>query len=247
LTGLLDQLRRQAGWSAPLRGLVLGVVGGLLLVFVAIYVASGQVLAGASGVIGAMIIFWAYVKRRIHRRTALFETQFVAALELAARSLRAGHPLVGAFRLISEEINPPVGAVFIEVCQQQEMGVSLDSALRQVAAKSNSSDMRFFATSVAIQLRSGGNLADMMERLSCVIRDRMRLSRRVRVLTAQTQFSKHVLAALPLLLFALLSLLNPRYVEPLYATRTGQLLLAVAAGGVLTGMYVMSRMAVLRY
>ena len=125
--------------------------------------------------------------------------------------------------------------------------MSLEAALRQAAAKSTSPDLKLFATSVAIQLRSGGNLASMMEGLSAVIRDRMRLSQRVRVLTAQTQFSKRILAALPLVLFVLLNLINPQYVEPLYATTGGQLLLALAAAGVLLGVYVMNRMAVLRF
>lgn len=90
--------------------------------------------------------------------------------------------------------------------------MDLEVALRQAAIDSGSSEMKMFSTSVAIQLRTGGNLADLMDRLSQVIRERMRLARRV--LTAQTQFSKQVLAFVT---FALLSLLNPKYMGPLYA------------------------------
>lgn len=99
--------------------------------------------------------------------------------------------------------------------------MDLEVALRQAAIDSGSSEMKMFSTSVAIQLRTGGNLADLMDRLSQVIRERMRLARRV--LTAQTQFSKQVLAFVT---FALLSLLNPKYMGPLYTTTLGQMMLA---------------------
>jgi tight adherence protein B len=107
--------------------------------------------------------------------------------------------------------------------------------------------MKFFATSVVIQLRSGGNLADMMDRLAFVIRDRMRLARRVRVLTAQTQFSKRILQALPFAIFVILCLINPEYMQPLYTTSTGKTILGAAGAGLLAGTYTMNRLAVLRY
>jgi tight adherence protein B len=100
---------------------------------------------------------------------------------------------------------------------------------------------------VIIQVRSGGNLADMMHRLADVIRDRMRLKRRVRVLTAQTQLSKRVLLVLPFLLFGVLNLLNPTYMMPLYTTSMGRTLLVVAGTGLMLGVWVMNRLSVLKY
>ena len=145
------------------------------------------------------------------------------------------------------EIAAPVGALFGEICQQQALGVSIEHAIRDAAERSTSEDMRLLATSVAIQSRSGGNLVDMIERLAFVIRDRKRLNRRVRVLTAQTQLGKRILAGLPFVLFALLTVLNPDYMTPLYSTAMGRMLLAGAAVSVLIGIYVMNRMAVLRF
>ena len=243
----LESIRVEAGWTVPPRTVFVGLAGVATLVFVGAFVISGRALAGLAGAVAVVMIFWAYVKRRISRRDRLFELQFVSALDLATRSLRAGHPLTGACRLISEETAAPVGPLFAEICQNQEMGLSFEAALRQSASNTNSSDMKLFATSVAIQLHSGGNVADMMERLSYVIRDRMRLSRRVRVLTAQTQFSKRILAALPLLMFAVLNLLNPKYMEPLYTTMMGQFLLLIAGAGIVLGIWMMNRMAVLRF
>ena len=241
-----NRLRDEAGWTIPVHTAALGLVGVTLLAFVLVYMPTRQLLAGLCGSVAVVVIFWAYLKRRISRRESVFEMQFVDALELAARSLRAGHPLMGAFRVIAEEITPPVGTVFAEVCQQQALGVSLEAAVEQAGVDSHSPDMRLFATSVVIQLRSGGNLADMMERLAYVVRERIRLSRRVRVLTAQTQFSKRILIALPFAMLALLNVLSPRYIQTLHATNTGKILLAIAATGVLLGMWTMNRMAKIR-
>ena len=242
----MERRLQDAGWDGPLHAVALGVAGVTALVFVLGYTLAGHWLAGTAGAAGLLMILWAYLQRRITRRVSLFENQLVDALELASRSLRAGHPIIGAFRLMSEEIAPPVGTVFLRICQQQALGISLERAVEQAAADSASPDMKLFATSVIIQLRSGGNLAQTMERLAAVVRDRIRLNRRVRVLVAQTQFSKQVLIALPLVMFALLNVINPRYMQPLYSTTTGQILLAVSGGGVLMGAYVMNKMAVLR-
>ena len=247
LTSYMDALCQQAGWHVPGLTVLLALAGAALLAFAVTFMASPHVLAGLSAALGVVLLFWAWFKRRVHRRGVLFEAQFVEAIDLAVRSLRAGHPLIGACRLVAEENPPPIGPIFAEICQNQEMGMPLEAALRQAADRSDSEDMKLFATSVAIQLRSGGNTADMMERLARVVRERIRLARRVRVLTAQTQFSKRILVALPLVMFAVLNLVNPAYIEPLYTTWTGQMLLVAAGAGVLGGMYTMNRMARLRY
>ena len=167
--------------------------------------------------------------------------------EALERLVRAGHPLVGAFQLIATEVPPPVGGLFAEICQAQEMGLTIERAILEVGRTFNNADVRIFGTSVAIQLRSGGNLADMMDRLAYVIRDRMRLSRRVRVLTAQTQFSKRILAVLPVVVFVVLSSVNPKYMSTMYSTQTGRYLLTIAAVGVLLGIWIMNRISVIRY
>jgi tight adherence protein B len=177
----------------------------------------------------------------------MFEIQFVDALDLAARSLRAGHPLVGSFQLIAEEIAAPVSTVFAQICQQQALGSSIEEALTLISERSSSKDLQLFATSVIIQVRSGGNLADMMERLAAVIRERRRLSRRLRVLTAQTQFSKRALLALPFVIFLGLNLLDPTYMVPLYTTSAGQFLLLIGGTGLVLGGWMMNRIGVLRY
>jgi tight adherence protein B len=243
----LERWRQQARVATPLGTLILGAIGITAGAFLVTYVLTASLLAGAGAVAVAMIFLKTYANQQAQRGLALFETQFVDALDLAARSLRAGHPLTGAFQLAGEEIPAPVGTIFKEVCQQQDLGLSLDESLRRAAQLRTSPDLKLFATSVIIQLESGGNLADMMDRLAAVIRDRLRLSRHARILMAQTQLSKRILLALPFILFLVNSFLNPGYMEPLYTTPEGRYLIAFGAVSLLLGAWVMNRMVVLKY
>ena len=243
----MERLTKEAELGIPVQSLILATSAICAILFLLLLIVMRSPLPGIALGVAVHIILWAYIKGRVAKRTSRFERQLVDALELAARSLRAGHPLLGSFRLIAEEIPAPIGEVFAEIVQEQSLGLSIDDALRSAAATHPNADLKIFATSVIIQLRSGGNLADMMDRIAHVIRDRMRLNRRVRVLTAQTQFSKRILVALPFVIFAVLNVINPRYMRPFYDTKEGQIALAIAGGGVLFGMWLMSKLSVLKY
>jgi tight adherence protein B len=248
--GLLDAIERafqRAGWQVPTSTLLLSFVSAAIMLFLVLYLLSHNLLLAGGAVVILLIGLRIWVQRGITRRLNRLEGQLIDALELAARSLRAGHPLSGSFRLVSEEISPPVATIFAEICQRQSMGLPLEEALRDVALQSGSGDLNLFAASVVIQLRSGGNLADMMDRLACVIRDRRRLNGRVRVLTAQTQLSKRVLLIMPIAMFVLLNVLNPNYMEPLYTSFGGKIMLLVAASGMVLGAWVMNKLATLHY
>ena len=243
----MERLTKEAELGLPVQTLILGTSSLCAILFFVLLIVMRSPLPGIALGIAVHIILWAYLKGRVAKRTSRFERQLVDALELAARSLRAGHPLLGSFRLIAEEIPSPIGEVFAEIIQEQGLGLSIEDALRSAAFAHPNPDLKIFATSVIIQLRSGGNLADMMDRIAHVIRDRMRLNRRVRVLTAQTQFSKRILIALPFVIFVVLNVINPRYMRPFYDTKEGQIALAIAGAGVLLGMWLMSKLSVLKY
>jgi len=240
-------LRNAMGWRMSTSAIILTYAAIILLALVlALLMTENFVFAlmaaGAAGV-GPYV----YVQRQIDRQNALFERQFSEALGLATRSLRAGQPLMGAFHLIVEEMDPPVSRVFEEICQEQALGMSLDTAVHRAARKTMSPDMKLFAASMGIQLRSGGNVSEMMERLADVIRDRIRLHRRARVLTAQTQLSKRVLTAVPFVIFIALYVINRNYLAPLYETGIGRGLLLTACFLLVAGTWIMNRIAVLHY
>lgn len=223
------------------------LIGVVVISFVFVFLLTRNLVLCIGVAAAVVVIMRLYLAARANRRTAIFEEQLMDALELAARSLRAGHPLMGAFQLLAEEMSPPVSTVFAEICQRHGMGGDLEQVLREAGEDSTSPDMKLFATSVAIQIRTGGNLADLMERLAMVIRDRMRVHRRARVLNAQTQMSKRILIALPFILFLTLNLVNPQYMEPFYKDTAAKIMLGVGAGLLAVGTWIMNRMAVVRY
>jgi tight adherence protein B len=247
LSERLDRLRYEAGWKTSAYAVLLAVTVVAALAFVAARALDyGMWVAlGAAGAV--LIVFWMLTNRRIAARTALFERQFVDSLGIAARALRAGHPLVRAFQLVAEEVGDPVAKLFGEICQEQALGLDLESSIRRVAEVSHNADLKLFATAVSIQLNSGGNLAELMDTLAMVVRSRIRLHRRVRVLVAQTDMSKRILMALPVVLFALLNILSPEYMDLFYSTWSGRYLLIATISSVLMGAWLMKKLSVIRY
>jgi len=243
----LDRLRRAAGWPMSAQIVILGVIVASILGFVIAYFWGGRLTWAIATSIGIVVVFWSYTKFCISKNAALLERQLVDALGIAARALRAGHPLLGAFQLISEEIDEPLKDIFLRICQEQMLGLDLKESIQKVARSSYNHELKFFATAVSIQLQSGGNLADLMDSLASVIRARMKLNRRVRVMTAQTQFSKRLLIALPIIMFFFLDISNPQYMEPLYTTTNGRMMLLSMASSILFGAWVMNRMCILRF
>lgn len=242
----LEQRRKDAGFETPIKlllGEALLIVAG---VFLAMYVVTHRIIPPlVTSAVTVVAMIW-YASARISKREVMFERQLVDGLELSARALRAGHPLLGAFHLISEEIPAPVGRIFGEICQHQAMGGSLDDALRRAASLTKNADMKLFSASLAINIRTGGNLADVVYGLAHVIRERMRLNRRFRVLIAQTQISKRILLGLPVMLLAVLSWINPDYVSKLFDNTPGFIMFCIATGSLLIGWVEMNRMASLK-
>ncbi len=243
----LERLRNSAGWCAPAQMVILRVIGATILGFLVTYLFGGGILLGFGISIAIVIAFCSYTRMCISKQSALFERQLVDALGISARALRAGLPLLGSFQLISEEIDKPVGDIFFRICHEQLLGLDMKDSIRKVARNVYNPELKLFATAVAIQLQSGGNLADLMDSLASVIRVRIRLNRRVRVLTSQTQFSKRVLIALPIVLFLMLNFISPQYMETFYTTTSGKYMLVAMVSMVLFGILVMNRLAVLRF
>lgn len=247
LSQRLNKIKQDAGWTMPATSMLLSIVGVAILAFSTVFVLFANLLGALGVAICVMIGFYIRTRQRIAKRRSVFERQFVDALELIARSLQAGHPLLGAFQLCAEELDNPIQSIFSDICQKHELGEGIEDAMQNVANEAGNEDLKLFATTVSIQLRSGGNLADMMKRLAFVIRERIRLGRRVQVLTAQTQFSKRILIALPFFVFVMLYLLSPRYMQPLYDTPLGHILIVLGVGSLIIGTWMMNKLARLEY
>lgn len=243
----LERLRADAGWKSP-APVVLSSVGGLAVLgcVVTVLVGYGWML-GIGVAVAVLVVFRIMTVSRMNHRIDLFERQFLESLGIAARALRAGHPLVGAFESISTEIGEPVGTLFGEICQEQALGLDLRDSIRRVADTARNMDLKLFSTAVSIQMTSGGNLADVMDSLSTVMRMRLRMNRRIRVLTASTRMNRNTLLAIPVLLFVFLNIVSPEYISVMYTTSLGRILLAATVAGMLFGAWVMAKLSELKY
>ncbi len=166
------------------------------------------------------------VKRRI--RVKRFLNHFPDALEMFARSLRAGHSFTGAIQLVAQEMPDPVGPEFRKVFEEQNLGIPLRQALIGMTERVNALDVKFFATAILVQRETGGNLAEIIDKISYVIRERFRVQGQLKIFTAQARMSGFVLALLPIGVAVMIGILNPDYLKPLWFERTGKVMISIA-------------------
>lgn len=166
------------------------------------------------------------VKRR--RRIKAFTSQFPDALEMFARSLRAGHSFTGAIQLVAQEMPHPLGSEFRQVFEEQNLGVPLREALTGMTHRVDSLDARFFVTAILIQRETGGNLAEIIDKIAHVIRERFRIQGQLKIFTAQARMTGTILSLLPIGLALAIGVLNPEYLKPLWFERAGRFLIALA-------------------
>ena len=181
------------------------------------------------------------------KRMFKFEEQFPEALDLITRAMRAGHSLTFGFQMVGDEMPDPIGSEFAQVAEEIKLGRELRVALANLVYRVEAGDLPFFITAITIQRETGGNLAEVLEKLSALIRERFALYGKVRALTAIGKASANLLASMPFLLVGLLYTCGGEggrsYVEPLYTTTAGMMLSAGAVGLVVIGYILCRRMA----
>jgi tight adherence protein B len=176
---------------------------------------------------GVLPLLWLVMRRR--RRLRKFAKQLPDALELIARALRAGHSLASGFNLVADEMSAPIGVEFQRCYEEQNLGIALDDALRSLTDRVPNLDLKFFATAVILQRQTGGDLAEILDKIGELVRERFRIWGQVQALTGEGRLSGIVLLALPPVLFATVWYLNPEYVMVLFTDPMGKKMLA---GGV---------------
>lgn len=197
-------------------------------------------LAVVAAVLGSVIPFLVASFLR-QRRFDKFEEQFPEAMELLGRAVRAGHAFTTGFELIGKELPDPLGEEFRTAFQQQSLGLPLKDALGNLAVRMPLPDVRIFVSSLQIQRESGGNLGEILDTLSHIVRERFKLRRQVRIYTAEGRLSMYMLTAIPIVAFLGLLLLQPEYLAPMLTDRRGHIGLAVAVILQVIGYIVISR------
>jgi tight adherence protein B len=242
----LNRLYEQADVSMPFKRFmamvvvlaVSGVVVGVALKIPLILVPLGGALLG--------ILPFLWLLRRRKKRVRKFLDAMPEAVELIGRALRAGHGLASGLHLVAEEMKGPIADEFGRAFEEQNLGIPLELALRGMADRIPAMDVRFFVIAVVIQRATGGDLAEVLDKIGRLIRQRFELQGHVRALTAEGRLSGVVLLALPPGLLAFLSFSNYNYISVLFTTPVGNKMLLITAALQLVGAWMIKKIVAIK-
>jgi tight adherence protein B len=196
--------------------------------------ANQALLFAAVGLVLGGFLPYSYASYRRTKRFQKFEELFPEAIDTLARAVRAGHAFTTALELIANELSEPIASEFRKLFEEQKFGLPVRDALMNLAERVPLVDVKFFVTAVMLQRETGGNLAEILDNLSYVIRERFKIMRQVRVYTAQGRLTMMLLMGLPPVIVITMLLTSPAFIRPLFADPIGHFL--VVAGIVLQTM-----------
>lgn len=212
------------------------------------YVMQENVLVSALGALAVGVglpLLVLSVKRRIRQKK--FSAQLPEALEVVVRSLKAGHPVPVALGMVGREMSDPVGSEFGMVLDELTYGLDFETVLRNLYHRVGQEDLGLMVTAVSLQSSTGGNLTEVLGNLARVIRERFKLRRKVRALSAEGRISAYGLASLPLLLFLVLQVIAPSYYGDIWEDPLVQPALMATVAWALVGMFIMYKMVNFKY
>jgi len=239
---MLNRLMINLSWTAKVQSLIaqtglktkagkvilVSTVVGLATYMVSDHFLHHMIPASIIGLLAAAVPL-AIVAWKRQRRMRQFEQRFPEALDLLGRAVRAGHAFTTGLEIVSKESSEPVAGEFRACFEEQNFGLPMRDALLNMAERMPLVDVRFFVTALLVQKETGGNLAEVLDELARVIRDRFRIYREVKVKTAQGRLTAIILIALPVFMLLALQGVNPSYVRVLFTDPLGPMVLGIAA------------------
>ena len=238
----LDKLLEQANSNMSLGYFYLLTAFMVVLGFVSVYILRINLyMMIIIAPLFAMIPFL-YLSSRRARRLKAFQEQLPDALDLMARALKAGHAFSGGLTMVAEEFADPIGPEFAKTIDEINFGIGVNEAMINLARRIDIPDLQFFTLAVIIQRETGGNLAEIFEKIAYIIRERFKLFGKVRALSAEGKYSAIILFVLPIVMAVYISIVNPSYMSLLYKDPMGFKMVCVAIGLMITGAFVMRRM-----
>lgn len=204
------------------------------------FLAGASVFAWLAALVGFFLPY-SYVSHKRTKRFDRFEELFPQAIDTLARAVRAGHAFTTALELISNEVPQPIAGEFRTLFEEQKFGLPVRDALVNLTERVPLVDVKFFVTAVMLQRETGGNLAEILDNLSYVIRERFKIMRQVRVYTAQGRLTMLLLMGLPPAIIIVMIIMNPSFVRPLFADPLGHTLLAIGLTLQTIGYFVIRR------
>jgi tight adherence protein B len=229
------------GWGAA--GLIHRAIAALLLGFLAVTLIIRRVeplWAFSGGALLATVPFF-YVRRKARLRVHKFEEQFPDCLEFIARSMRAGHAFSVSLDMVYKEFSEPLAGEFRRTFEEQNLGQPLEIVLKKLGQRIPSMDVHFFVSAVLLQKRTGGNLAELLDKLAHIIRERFKLRSRIRSISAQGVMSGRILGAIPAAIGALMFVMNRSYAMFFVDDPVGRKLLAAALSLQLIGFLIIKK------
>ena len=223
----LQQLLSQADMDTQAGSfLLICVVTAVVLSGLVLFWAQSGMFAWAAGLIGFFLPY-SYASYKRTKRFDKFEELFPQAIDTLARAVRAGHAFTTALELIANEVNEPVAGEFRKLFEEQKFGMPVRDALVNLTERVPLVDVKFFVTAVMLQRETGGNLAEILDNLSYVIRERFKILRQVRVFTAQGRLTMMLLMGLPPLVVIVMLVFNPGFIRPLFSEPLGHTLIVI--------------------
>jgi len=191
------------------------------------YLLSKRVEVAWFALIVGFVVPYGYAQYQRNKRFAKFEELFPEAIDTLARAVRAGHAFTTALEMITAEVAEPVAGEFRQLYEEQKFGMPVRDALLNLTERIPLVDVKFFVTAVMLQRETGGNLAEILDNLSYVIRERFKIQRQVRVYTAQGRLTMGLLMGMPPIIVVVMMALNPSFIHPLFADPIGHTLLVL--------------------
>jgi tight adherence protein B len=239
----IRQLIHQAGLELSLNAFIMAsVIVGVVLLIVAFIGGAPIYVAAVAGVVGALGLPRWVLNYLAKRRRETFLHDFADAIDVMVRGIKAGLPVSDALKVIARETPAPVGPEFAEVVEGQRVGITIDQGLERMYDRMPLAEVNFLAIVMAIQSKTGGNLAEALGNLSKVLRDRKKMKQKIQSVSQEAKASAAIIGALPFVIAGGMMILNPTYLVPLWETKIGNVMLMGSAIWMGTGVLVMRKM-----
>ena len=238
----LNQLVLQSGLTMGIGRFALFVAVGAILAFAAALLTRGLLPALVIAPLCATVLPYLVLRVLRGRRRKAFGAQFPDALDMIVRSLRAGHPVPVAISMVAREMKDPIGSEFGIVADEITYGADLETGLRNLYFRVGQDDLPLFVTAVAIQGTTGGNLGEILQNLSSVIRDRFKMRRKIRALASEARASALILSSLPIGIFFVIQFVSPDFYASVWDEPLTKRALAVAGCWMMLGNFIMYRL-----
>ena len=239
----INRLVLQSGVTMGFTRLLMIIAIGTIAAFGLTLIYDGKLLHALGAALFAAVPLPFLVLRTLRgRRRKKFGAQFPDAIDIIVRSLRAGHPVPVAISMVSREMGDPIGSEFGIVSDEITYGADLETAMRNLFFRVGTDDLPLFVTAIAIQGSTGGNLGEILENLSAVIRQRFKMRRKIKALAAEGRASALILSSLPILMFLVIQLLVPSFYAKVWNEDMTKISLAMAGGWMLIGNLIMYRL-----